>query len=234
MGAIFKRELDAYFQSPLGYVFVAVYYLFAGFFFFNYNLYGNTTDLRTLFDLLFTVTIFLIPILTMRLMSEEHKAKTDQLLLMAPVTAAEIVLGKFFAAVLVYLTAMSITLVMAGMLSLYAAPEWPVVLGHFVGLFLLGAALIAVGLLISSLTENQIIAAVGGFCVGLLLMLLDALAGALSNALLVKLVKGLSFYNRYQNFTLGVLDLSDLVFFVSLSALFLYFTVAVFESRRLS
>lgn len=234
MGAIFKRELDAYFQSPLGYVFVAVYYLFAGFFFFNYNLYGNTTDLRTLFDLLFTVTIFLIPILTMRLMSEERKAKTDQLLLMAPVTATEIVLGKFFAAVLVYLTAMSITLVMAGMLSLYAAPEWPVVLGHFVGLFLLGAALIAVGLLISSLTENQIIAAVGGFCVGLLLMLLDALAGALSNALLVKLVNGLSFYNRYQNFTLGVLDLSDLVFFVSLSALFLYFTVAVFESRRLS
>ncbi len=234
MGAIFKRELSAYFQSPLGYVFVAVYYLFAGFFFFNYNLYNNTTDLRPLFDLLFSVTIFLIPILTMRLMSEERKSKTDQLLLMAPVTATGIVLAKFFAAAIVYLAAMSITLVMAGVLSIYAPPQWPVVLGHFIGLLLLGAALIAVGLLLSSLTENQIIAAVGGFCAGFFLMLLDALAGVISNPFLAGLVTNLSFYTRYQNFTLGMLDFSDLVFFTSLTALFLFFSVAVFEHRRLS
>ena len=234
MAAIFKRELNAYFESPLGYVFLAAYDLLAGFFFFNYNLYSNTTDLRTLFDLLFTVTIFLIPILTMRLMSEERKAKTDQLLMMAPVTATSIIVAKFFAALLVYLAAMSITLVMAGVMSFYAAPEWPVVLGHFIGLLLLGAALIAVGLLISSLTENQIIAAVGGFCVGLLLMLLDALAGVISNPFFARLVTDLSFYTRYQNFTLGMIDLADIVFFGSLTALFLFFSVAVFENRRLS
>ena len=234
MRAIFKRELNAYFDSPLGYVFVAAYFLLAGFFFFSYNLYGNTTDMRALFDVLFTVTIFLIPVLTMRLMSEDRKAKTDQLLMMAPVTTTEIVLGKFFAAVIVYLVAMSITLVMACVISLYAVPEWPVIFGHFIGLFLLGTTLIAVGLLISALTENQIIAAVGGFCVGFFLMLLDTVGSAVSNSVLAGILTDMSFQTRYQNFTLGLFDISDVVFFLSITALFLFFTVVAFERRRLN
>ena len=233
MRAIFRREWSAYFHTPLGYVFLAVYDLFAGYFFFQYNLYGNSADLRGLFDMLFTVTIFLIPILTMRLMSEERKAKTDQLLLMAPVSSLSIVLGKFLAALLVYLLAMGITLVMAGVVSLYATPEWAVVFGHFIGLFLLGAALIAVGLLISSLTENQIIAAVGGFCVGFFLMLLDALGAVIQNSALAGVVTDLSFQTRYQTFTLGIFDASDVIFFVSIAALFLFFTLLAFEKRRL-
>ncbi|MEG2931358.1 MAG: ABC transporter permease [Ruthenibacterium sp.] len=232
MIAILKRELNAYFDTPLGYVFVAVYYLFAGYFFFSYNLYGNSTDMRSLFSILFTVTLFLIPILTMRLMSEDRRAKTDQLLMMSPVSALEIVLGKLFAALIVYLLAMSITLVQAVVLASFAPVEWSVILGHFLGLFLLGTALIAVGLFISALTENQIIAAIGGFCVGFFLMLLDSLAGLIGNSMLAGFVTDLSFQTHYQNFTLGVFDASDIVFYLSVTALFAFFTVCAFEKRR--
>ena len=98
MTAIFKREINAYFDTPLGYVFLAVYYLFAGYFFYNYNLYANSTDMRALFEILFTVTLFLVPILTMRLMSEDRRNKTDQLLMMAPIGTLAIVMGKLLAA----------------------------------------------------------------------------------------------------------------------------------------
>lgn len=234
MRAILKRELDAYFNTPLGYVFLAVYYLFAGYFFLRYNLYSNSTDMRSLFEMLFTVTLFLIPILTMRLMSEDRRAKTDQLLLMAPVSTLEILLGKLFAAVLVYLAAMAVTLIQALVLSRWAPVEWSVVLGHFLGLFLLGCALISVGLFISALTENQIIAAIGGFCVGFFLMLLDSLSGLIQNSVLAGFVTDLSFQTHYQNFTLGLFDLSDVVFYLSVTALFVFFTLCVFEKRRVA
>lgn len=234
MKAILKRELDAYFNTPLGYVFLAVYYLFAGYFFLRYNLYSNSTDMRSLFEMLFTVTLFLIPILTMRLMSEDRRAKTDQLLLMAPVSTLEILLGKLFAAVLVYLAAMAVTLIQALVLSRWAPVEWSVVLGHFLGLFLLGCALISVGLFISALTENQIIAAIGGFCVGFFLMLLDSLSGLIQNSVLSGFVTDLSFQTHYKNFTLGLFDLADVVFYLSVTALFVFFTLCVFEKRRVA
>ena len=94
MTAVFKREVRAYFQSPLGYVFIAVMYFFTAYYFFTYNLYNNTTDMSALFNQLFSVVLFLVPILTMRLMSEDKRARTDQLLLTAPVSRIGIVLGK--------------------------------------------------------------------------------------------------------------------------------------------
>lgn len=233
MRAILKRETNAYFDTPLGYVFLAVYYLFAGFFFFNYNLYSNSTDMRSLFSIMFTVTLFLIPILTMRLMSEDRRAHTDQLLMMAPVSTLSIVMGKMLAAVIVYLAALSITLIQAVVLSTFAAVEWSVVIGHFLGL-LLGMALISVGMFISALTENQIIAAIGGFCVGFFLMLLDSLASMISNSVLAGFVSDLSFQTHYQNFTLGIFDFSDVIFYLSITALFVFFTCCAFEKRRIA
>lgn len=232
MSAILKREMNAYFDSPLGYVFIAVYYLFAGYFFLLYNLYGNSTDMRALFEMMFTVTLFLIPVLTMRLMSEDRKAKTDQLLLMSPVSGTAIVAGKFLAALFVYLIAMAITLVQAAVLSRFAVVEWSVVLGHFIGLFLLGTALTAIGIFISALTENQVIAAIGGFCTGFFLMLLDSVAGMITNTRLAGFVTDLSFQTHYKNFTYGLFDVADIVFYVSVAVLFLFLTVCAFEKRR--
>lgn len=234
MRAVFKREFRAYFQSPLGYVFIAVMYFFTAYYFFTYNLYKNTTDMSMLFDQLFSVVLFLVPILTMRLMSEDKRAKTDQLLLTAPVSRIGIVMGKYLSALCVYLIAISASLLMAVVLSFYAAPDWPVIIGNIVGLVLLGASLIAICMFLSSLTESQVIAAVSGFAVSLFLVLVDALVYVVSGSLFQKLFSYMSFNGRYNGFTIGIIDFSNVLFFVSLGALFILLTAAVLEKRRWS
>jgi ABC-2 type transport system permease protein len=232
MIAIFKREFRACFWTPLAAVFIAAYFALCGFFFFNYNLYGNSADLRNLFDVLFTVTLFLVPILTMRLMSEERKLKTDQLLLMAPVTGAGIAAGKYFAACCIWLLAQTATLLAAIIVEAASELEWPLFAGHFAGLFLLGAALISIGLFISSLTENQIIAAVATYCAGFLLMLLDNIASIFSSNAAAALLRGMSFRLRYHPFTLGIFRPDCVLFFVSVSFFFVFLTAVFFERRR--
>lgn len=232
MKAIIKRELRAYFFTPLGYVIIGAMYFFTGYYFFTYNLYGNTTDTSTLFSMLFSVVLFLAPVLTMRLLSEERRARTEQTLLTAPVSRLGVVAGKYIAALAVYLLAISGTLLMALVLQFYARPDWPVVFGNFIGLFLLGAALIAICLFISALTESQVIAAVGGFGVSLFLILVDALYYVVQNRALRFLFYQLSFNDRYESFTVGILDLSSVCFFVSIAALFLALTVVALERRR--
>jgi ABC-2 type transport system permease protein len=229
---VLKREFKAYFYSPLGYVFIAAYYLLTGFFFFNYNLYGNSSDMRSLFGVLFTVNIFLIPILTMRLMSEDRKMKTDQILLMSPIGSAAVVVGKFLAALCVYLLAMSGTLAVSLIIEVISTPEWPVIIGHFIGLFFLGSALIAIGLFISALTENQIVAAIGSYCVSFLMMLLDSVGAIVSGNVPAGILKGMSFRVRYQPFTLGVFGFDNLLFFISISIFFVYLAAGQFEKRR--
>ncbi len=234
MTAILDREIKAYFQSPLGYVFVGVMFLFTGYFFFAYNLYGNTTDMRGIFSTLFTVVLFLIPILTMRLMSEDKKLKTEQLLFTAPVTRTALVLGKYLAAVCVYLLSIMSTMVVAVVISRLAEPEWPVIFGHFIGLFLLGITLIAICLFLSSLTESQVIAAIGGFSASFFLMLIDTIAPVISLEAVSRVLESLSFQNRYTSFTLGILNLTDIVFFLSIAVMFVCFTIGVLEKRRWS
>src|SRR5690554_2579139 len=232
MKAVFKREISAYFYSPLGYVFIGVYWLIAGFFFFNSNLLGNTTDMRSMFSSMFIITLFLIPILTMRLMSEDRKLKTDQVLLMAPISSWDVVLGKFLSAYVVYAIALSITIVMQIVLQIFSTPDWTLVLGHVFGSLLLGGLLIAITLFISAMTENQIVAAVLGFTVSFFLMLLNTLARFIPNRTIATMVISFSPEQRYNDFTLGVLDISNVVFFVGFIALFLYFAVSIFEMRR--
>ena len=234
MRAVFKRELSAYFQSPLGFVFIAVMYFFTAYYFFTYNLYRNTTDMSTLFDQLFSVVLFLAPILTMRLMSEDKRAKTDQLLLTAPVSRMGIVLGKYFAALCVYLIAISATLLVSVVMSAYAEPDWPVIVGNMVGLVLLGASLIAICMFLSALTESQVIAAVCGFAASLFLILVDALVYVVSGSWFKQLFSYMSFSGRYNGFTIGIIDFSNVLFFLSIAALFVALTAAVLEKRRWS
>jgi ABC-2 type transport system permease protein len=232
MGAILKREFQAYFRSPLGYVFVAAMFFFSGFYFFTYNLYASTTNMSMLFQLLFPVVLFMVPVLTMRLLSEERRSRTDQLLLTAPISRAEIVLGKYCAAALVFVIAISATLIQAAAMSVYAQPDWPVILGNFLGLLLLGLALIAVCMLLSALTDSQVIAAVGGLVLSLFLVLIDALALVVDSPLLQELFRSLSFNERYASFTAGMLELQSVVFFLSIAALFVSLTVLVVDRER--
>lgn len=233
MFAVLKRELSAYFSSPIGYIYLAVFYVFSGYFFFGV-LYSNTTSLSNVFNGMFTIIMLLIPILTMRLMSEDLKNKTDQALLTAPISLLSLVLGKFLSALIVYCLGVAITLVYAVVIATFAPPDWTVVFGNVLGMLLLGAALIAIGMFISALTENQVIAAVGGFAVGFSLILVNSLSSLISTEWLKKFVSGLSFMERYDEFTNGILDISNIFFFISICAVFVFFTVRVFEKRRWS
>lgn len=234
MRAVFKRELRAYFQSALGYVFIAVLWFFTGYYYFTYNLYGGTADFTRLFSMLFSIVLFMVPILTMRLMSEDKHAKTDQILLTAPIPRSGIIWGKYLAAMCVYLAAISSTALAALVTAFFTAPDWPVFLGNLAGLTLLGGALTAVCMFLSSLTESQVIAALLGFAASLFLFLMDALSAVFRGAVLRQVFYYLSFGKRYSPFTYGLLDLPAAVFFISFAALFLFLSWITLEKRQWS
>jgi len=232
MLAIFKREFNSYFTSPIGYVFIAMFYFISGIFFFLYNLAAASAELRYVYSMLFTCSALLMPILTMRMLSEDKRQKTDQILLTSPVSLTGLLMGKFLAAFLVYVIAVSITLVYALVLSVFVSFNWAVIVSSYVGILLLGAALIAVGMFISSLTESQLVAAIVTVVVDLGLLLVDSLASLMPNTTLQNAVLSLSMSDRYGNFTMGILDFADTFFFLSVIALFIFLTGRVLEKRR--
>lgn len=234
MSAIFRRELGAFFTSGIAYVFLAVFYLLAGLFFYMYTLSSSTTDMSGMFSMLFAVIIFLIPILTMKSFSEEKKQKTEQGLLTAPVGLGGIVLGKYFATILMYIFGVSIVLIYALIISYFGSVDCGILFSNYLALILLGAAFIAIGMFISSLTENQVVAAVGGICSLLFLCLVDILTNYISIDFITDFLNSISFYNKYYEFTCGIFNLSSVLFYISTAVIFNFLTVRVFEKRRWS
>lgn len=234
MSAIFRRELGAFFTSGIAFVFLAVFYLLAGLFFYMYTLSSSTTDMSGMFSMLFAVIIFLIPILTMKSFSEEKKQKTEQGLLTAPVGLGGIVLGKYFATILMYIFGVSIVLIYALIISYFGSVDWGILFSNYLALILLGAAFIAIGMFISSLTENQVVAAVGGICSLLFLCLVDILTNYISIDFITDFLNSISFYNKYYEFTCGIFNLSSVLFYISTAVIFNFLTVRVFEKRRWS
>ena len=234
MGAIYRREVGAFFTSSIAYIFLCVFWLISGFFFVQSCLYYATTDMSGMFQSLFLVIVVLIPLLTMRLFSEEKKQKTEQGLLTAPVSLGGIVMGKYFAALTLYTIGLLMTFVYAMILSAYGVVEWGIVFANFLALFLMGGAFIAVGLLISALTENQIAAAVASFVVLMLLFMLDNIAALIPVQWISTVLGYLSFRNRYYAITYGLFNVSTVLFYISVAAIFNYLTVRVFERRRWS
>ena len=201
MGAIFRREFGAYFTSSIAYIFLAVFWVFSGFFFYQGSLFRATTDMSGLFQSMFLVIIFLIPILTMRLFSEEKKQKTEQGLLTAPVSLGEIVFGKYFAALMLYTIAILMPFLYALILSAFGHVEWGIVFANFLALFLLGMAFIAVGTLVSALTENQIAAAVMSFICLMALYMVDAIGEYIPFDWVKTACGWISFYRKYYAIT---------------------------------
>ena len=234
MRAIIKRELYSFFCSPLAYVVMAIFLFFAGLFFTLICLGNSNSKLTYVFTNMFLVTTFLTPMLCMRLMSDEKRLKTDQALLTSPVSILGIVLGKFFAACILFLICMAIFLIYGFVLSFFVSPGWAVILCNMLGLFLLAATFISIDIFLSSLTESQVIAAVCGFAAGLFVYLLDNVASAVSVTVINKVLTSISFLSHYQNFTVGLLSLADIVFFLSIIALFIFLTVRVVEKKRWS
>ena len=234
MGAVFRRELRSFFTNPIGYVVLAVLFGISGYFFFYYNLSVNSADLTNVFIKLFSIILLALPFLTMRLFSEEMRQKSDQALLTAPVSLLGLVMGKFLATLVLYLLGLSITLVYGVVIAFGGAvPDWTMLIGNYLGLALVGGMIIAIGVFVSSLTESQVIAAVGTLAVSLLLMCVD-LVGTLfaSFAWLSKASDFLSITGRYADFALGLIYYDNIFFFLSLQALFIFLTVRVLDKKR--
>ena len=234
MSAIIKRELSSYFNSAIGYIVLAVFYFFSGLFFYMYCLLSNTTSMSYVFLSMLMIVMLVIPIITMKSFSEERKQKTDQALLTAPISLTEMVLGKFFGAFLLYCICNAIYVLYAVILLFYATPDWAVFLTTMLGMLLMGGALIAIDLFISALTESQVIAAVVSIGIGLLIYMLDSLSNIFNVDWLTNFLRNISFDAHFTNFINGIINLTSVVFFLSVIAIFLFLCVRVFEKRRWS
>jgi len=236
MFAIFKRDFRAYFTSPIGYVYLGSYILVLNLGFYLFNVLNGTSSVAGIFGFMLLIMMFTTPILTMRVFSEDYKQKTDQLLLTSPVKSRSIVLGKYLSSLAVFFCLLIFTLLWPIIISNFGKVNTAEVLGNYFGIICIGASYIAMGVFISSLTENQVIAAVGSLGLFVALYILEAVAGMFySSGILpvwiMRVLRFLSIFGRYGNITRGFLALDDVVYFLSVTAIFLFFTVRGLERR---
>jgi ABC-2 type transport system permease protein len=253
-GALVRKELTVYFATPIFYLTGFFFLLLAGYFFYTNLLYYSQLSFeiarqaaqnpqllaqitpqemvfRPLFQVLAVVLLLLVPLITMRLLAEEKRSGTAELLFTYPLTDWSVILGKFLAALIVYLVLLACTFIYAAATGVITTLDWGALLTSYLGMILLGASLLSLGLFASSLTENQIIAAVTGFAL-LLLLWVVGLARVLSAGFWGRVLQAVSIMDHFDNFTRGVIDTRDLVYHFSFIFFFLFLTKRILESRR--
>ncbi len=245
--AIAGKELRSYFSSPIGYVTIGFFALLFAWF---YNTYldwfletsqqmmgpGRTPNVNqqviaSLLQNSAVIILFVMPMITMRTYSEEKRSGTIELLLTSPVTDVQIILGKFLGAMGLYAAALAVTFLSIGMLFFFGNPEWKPIAAGYLGLFLMGGCFISVGLLVSSLTKNQIVAGVGTFAVFLMLWVIDwpaRSAGPTARAIL----EHLSITQHFSDFARGIIDTKHLVYYLSVITFGLFLTAKSVDSER--
>ena len=245
--AITKKELEAYFASPIAYVVVTLFLVLSGIFFYIYLLfylqnaqmagqYGGEgmdvtqTIMRPLFSNLGFFGLIIFPLITMRLIAEEKKMATYELLMTSPVSVFQLVAGKFLGAASLVLVMLLLTSVYPIILAIFGNPDLGPILTGYLGIFLLACAFIAVGLLCSSLTENQIVAAVLGFVFLVIFWILNFVTR--SEAWYGKVAQYASLYQRFDDFTQGVISAGDVFYYVSFSFFALFVTGVILQSQR--
>jgi ABC-2 type transport system permease protein len=251
VGAIVAKELRSYFVSPVVYVVGAVFLLIVGLLAYLYIVFAgaqaiqlmqmqggqaqiNLNDLvfRNLFASVRFVLLIILPILTMRLFAEERKLRTFEFLMTSPVGLNEIVAGKFMSVFLIFLGLLGLTGLIPLTLSLFSDFDWYPVMTGYLGLALLGALFLGVGLLASALTENQIVAAFVSFGLLLLLWLLAGLGSLLGDTAPGHVISYISFMEHYDHLVRGLVDTKDLVYFATAIILLLFLSHRVIDSTR--
>jgi len=247
---LMKKELRAYFNSPIAYVVITGFLLLAGYFFYSLVWWFNAQAMQMaqnpyyaqqvninqmvfspLFHNMSIILILVAPLLTMRLLAEEKKSGTDELLYTSPVSVGQIVLGKYFAALIMLAVMLGLTALLSVFAFAYGNPEIAPWLTGYLGLFLMGAAFIAIGLFFSSLTENQIVAAFLTFVTLLLLLVLNWVTSSGSGTW-QSVLGYLSFSQHFEDLTRGILDTKDVVYYLSFSFFGLFLAHSVIQSRR--
>ncbi len=235
MWAIYKRELKSYFITPIGYIFAGMFIAVSGALFaYTTLLQQDSAGMYTYFVLLLIVFCVLLPLLTMKLFSEERKSKTEQILMTSPVTLGGIVFAKYFAALTIFAASLGVNSLNFVLLYFYGSPNLAVILTNILGLLLVGSAFIALGMFLSALTENQLIAAVSSIAIIAILLLTTLIAQKIPVEWLRLVVRWFSVVDRYSPFTVGYFDIPALIYFISFAGVFVFLTVRVFEKRRWS
>ena len=234
MLAIYKRELRSYFTTPIGYVFYSVFLAISAvvFSFTTIKSSTPTTNVSMYFTAMLFVLVIVAPLLTMKLFSEEKKLRTEQLLLTAPVSITGMVFAKYLASLTLYASALLITSVNTIPLFVYAEPDGAIILGNYIAIFLVGSAFLAIGIFMSSLTENQLAAAVSTTAVLLVLLVISFANSAIDNYIIRSVLSWFSIYSRYSAFTYGIFDWVAVLYYLSISFVFCYLTIRVYEQRR--
>ncbi|MBQ4650823.1 MAG: ABC transporter permease subunit [Firmicutes bacterium] len=232
MLAIFKREFKSYFTSMTGYAFAAFLLLFAGIYTMSVCLVGYFANFEYAIGNMTFIFLLIVPILTMKVFAEERKQKTDQLLYALPLSMTKIVAGKYLALLGVMLVPIAVISVYPLILSMYGNVSLKISLLAVFGFFLLGAALISIGMFISSMTESLPMAAGISFLVILLNYFLPSFATYLPAG--SELLSSLSLFNCMDDFVYGLFDLGNIVFLISVAGLFFFLTVQSLEKRRWS
>ena len=234
MIAVWKREVQSYFLSPLAYIFIGAFMIVAGIMFSINNIMYLSVSFNTTLSSMTFIFMLLVPLLTMKLISEDRKSKTDQLLLTAPISIFAIVMGKYLAAVTVFVLTLVLSFIFPIILSIFGMPAMGEIVTGYIGFLLLGCALIAVGVFISSVTENQVISALVTFFVLLIMWMGNAALALIPAPFVVSVLEWFLVYSRISPFTLGLLPLTPIIYFISFSAVFLFLAVRSIEKRRWS
>jgi ABC-2 type transport system permease protein len=246
--AIAQRELNAYFASPIAYVLIGFFALLFGWFYYvplayfeqqsmqagmnpgqslniNQMLVGPTLMNTTV------IMLFLFPLITMRTYSEEKRSGTIELLLTSPVTDLQIILGKFLGAMLLYAAMLSVTLIHIGILFIYGEPEWKPIATGYLGLLLMGGSFLSLGLFISSLTKNQIVAGIATFAVFLMLWVINWI-GTFVGPTMQTVLTHLSLTDHFDDFAKGIIDTKHVIYYLSFMAFGLFLTAKSVDSER--
>jgi ABC-2 type transport system permease protein len=250
LGAIYSKELRYYFHSITAYVMIGLFLGLSGYFFYsifryyNYLSYQagrnpylagtlNLSDgvLRPLMGNVSVVLLFALPLLTMRLLAEERRQGTFELLLTYPLSDAAAVMGKYFAALTVYLVMLAGTLLYPAMLAAYAHPEPGPIATSYLGLFLMGASFIAMGVFFSSITSSQIVAGAATFGVSLFFLIIGWMAPFVGQTF-AKVLSEFSILEHFDTFAKGIINLQDVTYYVFLSVFFLFMTLKALESAH--
>ncbi len=248
--AIAHKEIRSYFASPIAYIIIGMFSLLYGYFFvvmlqyfvrasMNLGQFGappqpmniNQDLLRPVLQNVTVLLLFVLPAMTMRSYAEERRSGTIELLLTSPLSDLQIVLGKFFGALTLYAVMLAVTLIHIGVLFIYGSPEWKPIVASYLGLLLLGGSFLSVGLFISTLTTNQIVAYITTFSVFLMLWVISWIGG-FSTGIFTDVTAYISIIEHFDDFAKGVIDTTHVLYYLSLILFGLFLTAKSVDTER--
>ncbi len=227
------RELKSYFLTPIGYIFCGMFLVVSGMVFSESILVAASTGgVGEYFIYMIMIFSVLLPLLTMKLFADDKRNRTDQILLTSPVSVFGIVMGKYLAALTVFAATFLVNSFNFVLLFMYGSPNLVSIFMNILGIFLIGAAFIAIGIFLSSLTENQLIAAVSAIGVNVAMLLISLIASDVESTFIRTVLKWFSVLDRFTPFTNQMLDVSAIIYYLSLAAIGIFLTTRVIEKRR--